>query len=169
MNTLHLFDRWMKKMAEQLSTPPTVKFNAPGQRESISCQIEITQVFWQNAVVFLSAKRHWQQCSTEKKKPHCFLYIFHPAVILPAPMRASSFSLQAPSRQNARRPHQACSLTPQEKRRPVTLVDSHPVSSLAAHYTYRGLEWCQASASPRLLSTTVRLSFPPCPRSKWRV
>lgn len=107
-----------EKMAEQLSMPPTVKFDAPGQRESISCQIEITQVLWQNAVVFLSAKRHRQQCSTEKT--HCFQYIFHPSVILPAPMRASSFSLQVPSRQNARQPHQACSLTPQEKSRPVS-------------------------------------------------
>lgn len=55
-------DRTVKRKA------PTVKFDAPRQGESIGCQIEITQVLWQNAIVFLGAKRHGP-----KKK--CITYI----------------------------------------------------------------------------------------------
>lgn len=92
------------------SKTPTVQFNAPRQRESIGGQIEIPQVFWQNAVVFLSAKSHGQNCITNTTKP-CFFNKFNLSVSVPAPTRADSSSLQAPSPQTARPPHQAGSLT----------------------------------------------------------
>lgn len=111
--------------------PPTVKFNAPGQCESISCQVEITQVLWQNAVVFLGANRHSHKCVTENN--NIVTSTCHLSVILPAPMRASSFYLQVPSRQNARQPHQACFLMPQEKSRPFSQQSPCQPASCASY------------------------------------
>lgn len=91
--------------------PPTVQLYTPGECESIRCQVEISQIFWQNARVFLRRKYITLTCMSGNVQLRLtmILYIAHS----PAPTKAGSFSLRAPSLRNAHQPHLACFLTKQ--------------------------------------------------------